>query len=259
MEIVFLGTGTSQGVPMIAHPEGGCDLSNRKNWRSRCSVHVEMGGHHIQVDAAPEFRLQGIDNDIRKIDTFILTHSHADHIMGMDDLRRFCDPINGVALPVFSSADGIKRIKEVFPYAIQDKAKIRGYPAFSPREMPTRLNLPGGYIDSLYLPHGTMEVLGLIFTEVSTGKKLAYFTDCKLVGLPAREMAKGANLVVLDGLRPEPHPTHMSLSEAVTTASEMKNKMTYITHMTYKVDHDRTESKLPKNVRLAYDGLRITL
>ena len=259
MEIIFLGTGTSQGVPMIAHPGGGCDLNNKKNWRSRCSVHVEIGGHHVQVDAAPEFRLQCIDNDIRKIDTFILTHSHADHIMGMDDLRRFCDSLDGEALPVFSSTDGIQRIKEIFPYAIQDKAKTRGYPAFSLRQMPARLNLPGGCIDSLYLPHGTMQVLGLIFTEAATGKKLAYFTDCKLISPLAREMATGADLVVLDGLRPETHPTHMSLPEAVTAASEMKNEMTYITHMTYKVDHDITESKLPKNVRLAYDGLRIIL
>jgi phosphoribosyl 1,2-cyclic phosphate phosphodiesterase len=104
-----------------------------------------------------------------------------------------------------------------------------------------------------------MQVLGLIFTEAATGKKLAYFTDCKLISRLAREMASGADLVVLDGLRPETHPTHMSLPEAVTAASEMKNEMTYITHMTYKVDHDITESKLPKNVRLAYDGLRIIL
>ena len=121
MEILFLGTGTSQGVPMIAHPKGGCDLNNPLNWRTRTSIHVEMGGHHIQVDAAPEFRMQCIQNEVTQIDTFILTHSHADHILGMDDLRRFCDLNGGTALPVYSSAEGLQRIREIFPYAILDK------------------------------------------------------------------------------------------------------------------------------------------
>lgn len=257
MEIIFLGTGTSQGVPMIAHPEGGCDLNNPKNWRSRCSVHVEMGGHHIQVDAAPEFRLQCIQNDIRLIDTFILTHSHADHIMGMDDLRRFCDLKGGNALPVYSSLDGLSRIQAIFPYAIMDQPKVSGYPAFTLHEMPSKLDLPGGTVESVYLPHGGLEVLGLIFTEASTEKKLAYFTDCKEVGTTARSLAKGADLLVIDGLRPDPHPSHMSLNEAIETAVEMAAPLTYITHMTYMVDHESVESNLPDRVRLAYDGLRV--
>ena len=139
MELIFLGTGTSQGVPMIAHPDGGCDLSNPKNWRTRSSIHVEMGGHHIQVDAAPEFRMQCIQNQIDRVDTFILTHSHADHIMGMDDLRRFCDLKGGVALPVYSSEDGVRRIREIFPYAIMERPRVSGYPAFKLESMPATL------------------------------------------------------------------------------------------------------------------------
>ena len=127
MEIVFLGTGTSQGVPMIAQPQGeGCDLDNSKNWRTRTSIHVEMGGHHIQVDAAPEFRMQCIQNGLDRIDTFILTHGHADHILGMDDLRRFCDLNGGHALPVYSSEEGLQRIRQIYPYAILEKPLVRG-------------------------------------------------------------------------------------------------------------------------------------
>ena len=106
---------------MIAHPKDGCDLDNPKNWRTRCSIHVEMGGQYLQVDASPEFRLQCVNNGITEVDTFILTHPHADHILGMDDLRRFCDLKGGVALPVYSSPAGLARIKEIFPYAIMDK------------------------------------------------------------------------------------------------------------------------------------------
>ncbi|MEN8863292.1 MAG: MBL fold metallo-hydrolase, partial [Lentimonas sp.] len=179
MELIFLGTGTSQGVPMIAQPEGvGCDLNNPMNWRTRTSIHVEMGGHYIQVDASPEFRMQCIQNEIQQIDTFILTHSHADHILGMDDLRRFCDLKGGVALPVYSNTDGLQRISDIFPYAIMDKPVVKGYPAFKLEEMPKELEVSGGLIESVVLPHGPMEVLGLIFTEKDTGKKLAYFTDC---------------------------------------------------------------------------------
>ncbi|ADE54462.1 MBL fold metallo-hydrolase [Coraliomargarita akajimensis] len=258
MELIFLGTGTSQGVPMIAQPESGCDMNNPKNWRTRCSIHVELGGHHIQVDAAQEFRIQCLNSGIDQIDTFMLTHPHADHILGMDDLRRFCDLNGGAALPVYSSPMGLRRVQEIFPYAIRDKPVVRGYPAFSLHEMPKELELPGGLVESVYLPHGPMEVLGLVFTENDTGKKLAYFTDCKEVGEEARLIAEGADVVVLDGLRPEPHPSHMTIGEATQTALEMGAPVSFLTHMTYLVDHESTEAQLPENIHLAYDGLRVS-
>ena len=257
MEITFLGTGTSQGVPMIAHPEGGCDLNNPKNWRTRTSIHVEMGGHHIQVDAGPEFRLQCIQNEITQIDTFILTHSHADHILGMDDLRRFCDLKGGVALTVYSSEDGLQRIREIFPYTIRDKPLANGYAAFKLEEIPPVLELPGGRVESVYLPHGAIEVLGLVFTETGTGKKFVYYTDCKEVVEEAYVLAKGADVVVLDGLRPNLHPTHMSINEAIDAAIRIGAPSSFLTHMTYMVDHETTEAELPDSIRLAYDGLRI--
>jgi len=258
MEIIFLGTGTSQGVPMIAQPDSDCDLDNPKNWRTRTSIHVEMGGHHIQVDAAPEFRMQCLRNGIEQIDTFILTHGHADHILGMDDLRRFCDLKGGVALPVYSSEEGIERIKSVYPYAMLGQPMAKGYPAFATELMPQCLELPGGSIESVYLPHGAIEVLGLVFTEKDTGKKLTYYTDCKEVGEEARLIAEGSDIVVLDGLRPQPHPSHMTIEEATTTALEMAAPLSFLTHMTYMVDHETAEEKLPENVHLAYDGLRVS-
>ena len=259
MEIIFLGTGTSQGVPMIAHPDtGGCDLDNSKNWRTRTSIHVEMGGHHIQVDAAPEFRMQCIHNEITQIDTFVLTHPHADHILGMDDLRRFCDLKGGLALPVYSSEAGLQRVRDIFPYAIMDKPVVKGYPAFSLHSMPKELEVPGGVIEAVELPHGPMKVLGLVFTENDTGKKLVYFTDCKEVGEEARMLAEGADVVVLDGLRPNPHPSHMTIDEATTTAVEIGAQLSFLTHMTFMVDHESTEASLPDSVRLAYDGLRVS-
>ncbi len=259
MEIIFLGTGTSQGVPMIAQPEGSCDLRNPRNWRTRTSVHVEMGGHHIQVDAAPEFRMQCIQNQITQIDTFILTHPHADHIMGMDDLRRFCDLNGGQALPVYSSEIGLQRIREIFHYAIMDQPKVSGYPAFRLELMSEKLELPGGTVQSVHLPHGPMQVLGLVFTEAETDKKFVYYTDCKEVPTQARKLAEGADVVVLDGLRPNVHPSHMTVGEAVDAAGDIAAKCSFLTHMTYSVDQKTTEAELPASIRLAYDGLRVSL
>lgn len=259
MKLTFLGTGTSQGVPMIAHPNSGCDLDNPKNWRTRCSVHIEMGGHHVQIDAAPEFRLQCIENQIEVLDTFILTHPHADHVMGMDDLRRFCDLNGGGALPVFSTAEGLSRIQAIFPYAIHRKPVSKGYPAFDLQEMPKTMMTEGGLIESTLLPHGSMQVLGLIFTEKASGKRLAYFTDCKSLTEEAYALAKGLDVLVIDGLRPNSHPTHMTIDEAVDCAQKIKANQTFLTHMTYCVDYEETEARLPESISLAYDGLTLEL
>ncbi|MEX2381074.1 MAG: MBL fold metallo-hydrolase [Opitutales bacterium] len=218
-----------------------------------------MDGLHIQVDSPPEFRLQCLDNNIDAVDLCILTHGHADHVVGMDDLRRFCDMRHGEALPVYSNKEGLERISEIFPYAVCDKAIYRGYPAFSLRLMPPVLELPVGRIRSTVLPHGKMKVLGLVFEEESSGKKFVYYTDCKVVSPEQRELAKGADLVVLDALRQEPHPTHMCIAEAIETAEEIDAPITYFTHLTHTVEHTTTEATLPQNIRLAHDGLRIKL
>lgn len=244
---------------MIAHDHEGCDLSNPKNWRTRSSIHIRMGNHHVQVDAAPEFRLQCLRNDITWIDTFILTHGHADHIAGMDDLRRFCDMRDGEALPVYSTGDGLRRVESMFPYAIRPRPVQRGYPAFALNVMPNILQTPGGTIESILLPHGEIEVLGLVFTEADSGRKIVYYNDCSAVGTEARKMARGADCVILDGLRPKPHPTHMTTEQAARTAIELGCPVNYLTHLTYQVDHATWENKLPASVHLAYDGLRVNL
>lgn len=244
---------------MIAHPEGGCDLANPRNWRTRCSIHVIMGGHAIQVDAAPELRLQCIHNHISQVDTFILTHGHADHVLGMDDLRRFCDQRGGEALTVYGTEEGLSRVRAIYPYAIGEKPAARGYPAFRLQLAGDVIELPGGRIRTTLLPHGPIDVLGLVFEEADSGKRFAYYTDCKSVPKAARKLAEGVDLLVLDGLRPQPHPSHMTIDEAVQTATEMAAPQAYLTHMTYLVDHAETEARLPRHVRLAYDGLRVKL
>lgn len=259
MEVVFLGTGTSQGVPMIACNCAVCTSADPRNRRTRASIHVVMDGLHVQVDATPEFRLQCLREKIEKLDVFILTHGHADHITGMDDLRRFCDLIGGQALTVYTTDEGMARVLSIFPYTIAERPVSKGYAAFKLTDMPPALEFPQGTIRSTLLPHGGINTLGLVFEERSSGKKFVYYNDCKRVPREAVALAKGAEVVVLDGLRPDPHPTHMNIAEACAAAAEIGAPTTYLTHLTHGVDHETWSKQLPAGVQLAYDGLRLKL
>jgi len=260
MEIHFLGTGTSHGVPMLACDCAVCHSPDPRDQRMRASIHVVMNGLRIQVDATPEFRLQALRAALPAIDLFILTHGHADHVLGMDDLRRYCDGRADGALPVYCSEEGEERVRAIFPYAFAPRGeKPDGYARFDVRRMPVRLELPEGTIESTPLPHGRIETLGLVFTERGGGARFAYYTDCKSVPPAARELARGADLLVLDGLRPSPHPTHLSISEAREEAAQIGAKRTLLTHVAHAVHHGYGESLGPQVQGFAYDGLQVRL
>lgn len=259
MEIVFLGTGTSHGVPMIACDCPVCRSDDPRNSRGRSSIHVVMDGLHIQVDAAPELRLQCIREQIPTVDLFLLTHEHADHVAGMDDLRRFCALHEGATMPVYGSQAALGRIREIFPYALGDNPSARGYPAFKLLAMPARLDLPQGIVHATPLPHGSVETLGLVFVERSSGRKFAYYTDCKTVPEAAGNLARGSDLVVLDGLRPHAHSTHMTIGEAIDVARRFGFHRTLLTHLAHDSDHRSLAASLPAGVSPAHDGLRIVI
>lgn len=260
MKIRFMGTGTSQGVPMIGCNCAVCTSDNPKNQRFRTHAHIEMGGLNIQVDAAPEFRLQALAYKIPKIDLVLLTHGHADHIQGFDDLRQYCDMRNGEAIPIYSNEEGIRRMEAVYPYAIRDKAQVKGYPAFNLSPMPKMLDLENaGRVYSTTQDHGRFDTLGLVFEEADTGKRLAYYTDCGSVSEEAIALAKGADVLVIDGLRPQPHPSHLTIDEAVEAAQLIGAKQSYLIHMTHFVDHESTEAVLPDGIGLSYDGMLLEL
>lgn len=259
MDVIFLGTGTSQGVPLIACDCRVCTSADPRNHRTRASVHVIMDGLAIQVDAAPEFRLQCLRERIKWVDLFILTHGHADHVVGMDDLRRFCDLLGGNALDVYTTDEGMSRVLSIYPYAIMERPVVKGYAAFKLKIMPERLDLPQGTIESTLLPHGGVATLGLKFTERSSGRSFVYYTDCKRVPREAVALAKGADVVVLDGLRPDPHPSHQSIGEAIDVAAEIGAGATYLTHITHLTEHEEASRALPVGIHFGHDGLRLHL
>jgi phosphoribosyl 1,2-cyclic phosphate phosphodiesterase len=218
-----------------------------------------MDGLHVQVDAAPELRLQCLREGVDCLDLFVLTHGHADHVAGMDDLRRFCDLRGGDAITVYSTQEGMARVSSMFPYAMRDRAAIRGYPAFRLTAMPGELELPQGKIRSTILPHGDIDTIGLVFAERSSGKRFVYYTDCKRLTDEAVALARGADAAILDGLRPQPHPSHMSIGEAVEAGRLLGVGRIWLTHLTHLTEHAALESELPEGFMLAYDGLRIVV
>lgn len=260
MNIRFMGTGTSQGVPMIGCDCPVCVSNDPRNTRFRTHAHVEMGGLNIQVDAAPEFRLQALALKVPKVDLVLLTHGHADHIQGFDDLRQYCDLRGGEAIPVYSNEDGLERLKAIYPYAMRDRSVVRGYPAFRGELMPKVLDLGmAGRIFSTVQQHGRFETLGLVFEEGGSGKRFAYFTDCSSVSKEAEELAKGADVAVVDGLRPMAHPSHMTIGEAVEAAVRIGARQSYLIHMTHHIEHAVVDAELPDGINLSYDGLVIDL
>jgi phosphoribosyl 1,2-cyclic phosphate phosphodiesterase len=258
LSVTLLGTGTSTGVPVLGCACAVCTSADPRDARLRTSAHVvahtDAGDVHIQIDAGPDFRQQALRHDVTAVDALVVTHEHFDHVTGLDDLRplffRNRAPIPVVALPRTAEA-----LHGMFRYIFD-----RTYPGASLLDLhpvgdaPVRVasrSVEGAAVEVIPLraPHGAFEVLGLRIGA------FAYLTDVGEVPDAVRAALAGVEVLVLDGLRPEPHPTHLTFAEAAEVAAAVGARETWLVHVTHAVPHVEADATLPDGVKLAYDGL----
>jgi phosphoribosyl 1,2-cyclic phosphate phosphodiesterase len=254
MRLTFLGTGTSFGVPQIGCSCAVCRSADPRDRRSRSAALVEAGGAAILIDTPPELRLQLIAAGVSRVDAVLFTHEHADHISGIDDLRIF-SVRQRQALPVYGPPETLDRLRGSFSYIFDDQ---RAYEGTSKPDLDLRAIEPGRAVEvtgvevlPLAFRHGHLRVYGYRIGS------LAYITDAKTVDDAERRQLEGLDTLVLNALWWRPHPTHLSIAEAVETAQALGARRTFLTHLTHETGHAELAAQLPAGIVPAYDGLTV--
>ncbi len=253
-QLVLLGTGTSVGVPAIGCDCEVCTGGNPKNNRSRCSAILGLPRGNLLVDTAPDLRTQLLREQIGIVHAVVFTHEHADHLFGLDDLRLFQFYL-GHAVPLFCEERIERRIRRTFDYAFADvqQTHVGSIPKLEFRTIDTRpFEVLGTPIVPIPLKHGPrFDVLGFRFGNV------AYCTDTNEIPSNSWPLLEGLDVLILDALRSKPHATHFGIDEAVEVVRRLKPKRAVFTHMSHELDYDETNRRLPANIELGFDGMRI--
>lgn len=274
LELTFLGTGTSAGVPMIGCNCPVCTSNDPRDRRDRSSVVVRYPRPRksdtqdttlpdrftVLIDASPDIRHQSIRHDVDWLDMLFLTHAHADHVLGLDDLRRFNSVIDG-PLEFFAEPEVIQSIRQMFHYIFKDEHHYEN--AFVAKLIPLPIG-PGQVVEigqatwtPLRLMHGRLPILG--YRIDYNGRSIAYCTDCSTIPHETLPQLQGLDVLVLDGLRDRHHPTHMTIGRACEFAEQIAAKQTYLTHIAHDLSHQALLDRLPESIEPAYDGLVISL
>jgi len=256
IQLLFLGSGTSHGVPVIGCDCDVCMSDNPRNKRTRSSVLISLPDPEtsILVDTSVDFRQQALRYRVATVDVILFTHHHADHIFGLDDVRTFSDRQGRIEcyVPPFSQ----HRITSVFAYAFKapDIRAVGGLPRLNINVINGPFNVNGHRVVPIRLPHGPhAEVMGYRFGP------LGYLTDCNAVPDDAMSLLADLDVLVLDALRPQPHPTHFSIDQALAAARKIRARRTFLTHLSHRSDHDALAQSLPADIQPAYDGLVVTV
>jgi len=250
-QVTFLGSGTSHGVPMIGCTCDVCRSTDPRDRRLRPSIYIEVdGGPSVLVDTSTDLRQQALAFGVTRVDAILMTHSHADHVMGMDEVRRF-NVLNHGAIPVHASAATGRELRRIFQYVFEPPSqKGGGIPQIVLHEIAGPFRVGALAVQPLPLLHGSLPILGFRFGS------FAYLTDASTIPDETWPMLEGLDVLVLNALRHRPHPTHFSLSEAAAVAERLQPRRAFFTHICHDLPHELTNRSLPEGTALAFDGLR---
>lgn len=254
LKIYFLGTGTSQGIPVIGSNHSVCKSTDFKDKRLRVSVWISWDDHSFVIDCGPDFRQQMLSSNCQKVDGILFTHEHADHTAGLDDIRPF--NFKQGEIPIYAHQRVIENLQRRFDYIFETKNRYPGAPSVKTIEVVNNHSFSIG--DKKAIPvnvmHGDLQVFGYRIDD------FAYLTDVKTVEESEIKKLKGLKVLVVNALREEPHNTHFNLQEALDFIALVQPQKTYITHISHILGfHEEVQKKLPENVFLAYDNLQITI
>lgn len=254
MKITILGSGTSAGVPTLGCRCEVCLSTNPMNKRMRATAFVEINNRKILIDCGPDFRTQAMKFDIQDVDCLLLTHTHADHVNGVDDLRSY-NMIHDHSIPIYAQRSALDDLRVRFAYCFAPPPPGGGIPRLDLVEIcPAQpFEFDGIAITPLPIYHGTNPILGFRIGSFS------YITDVSRIPDETWPLLKGTEILVTGALRHTPHPTHMSLSEGVEVAKRVGARQTWFIHMCHDLEHEKTNAELPPGIALAYDGLTLEL
>lgn len=253
LKLTFLGTGTSTGVPMISSTRAVAFSEDPRDKRLRSSVKFSWGEHTYIIDCGPDFRQQMIREKIHAIDGILFTHEHADHIAGLDEIRPYCFRMGSV--PIYLSERVLKALQKRYDYIFATENRYPSAPSVAPTIISHQSSfvLSGVMVIPIEVMHGKLPILGYRFHN------MAYLTDIKYLEPSEKKKLKGLEVLVITGLRKEPHATHLNIEEALALVDELKPRFTYLTHISELLGfHEEVSKELPENVFLAYDGLEVT-
>lgn len=254
LTITFLGTGTSQGIPVLGNDHPVCQSANSKDKRLRVSVLVQWEQHTIVIDCGPDFRQQMLRANVKRLDAILLTHEHSDHVAGIDDIRPFY--FNQGDIPFYAHKRVFKALHKRFEYIFEMENKYPGAPTISEMEIEKEasFDLFGKTVVPIEVQHADLPVLGFRIDNFT------YLTDVKTISAEEIEKIIGTDVLVINVLRINSHNSHLNLNEALELIETIRPKTTYFTHISHMLGfHDEVEAMLPENVHLAYDTLKITL
>ena len=254
MKVYFLGTGTSQGIPVIGSTHPVCQSTDLKDKRLRVSIWISWDDHSYVIDCGPDFRQQMLTSNCQKVDAILFTHEHADHTAGLDDIRPFNFRMG--AMPIYAHERVIENLKYRFNYIFETENRYPGAPSVLINQVidETPIQLGNIAVQPISVMHGDLQVYGYRFD------KFAYLTDVKTIVQEEIDKLRGLDVLVVNALREEPHHSHFNLDEALQFIALVKPKKAYLTHVSHLLGfHEEIQKRLPKNVFLAYDTLEITI